>query len=169
MKKSIFLTGFMGSGKTTVGRLLADQLNCAFVDLDELLIERQERSIADIFAAEGEQFFRDCETQLLNELNPEPATVYATGGGLVLRAENRARMRQLGVVVYLQTDWQILKQRLQKSSQRPLVNSARTLDDLQALLVQRQAVYEDADIIVATGKLQPLAVAGKIAALLPSL
>ena len=158
----------MGVGKSTVGRLLADLLECIFIDLDEMIVQRENRSIAVIFATDGEDYFRDCETMTLNELNNSSMTVYATGGGLVVREENRRIMTDLGRVVYLRTQWPILKKRLQQSLDRPLVNSASGWDKVRELYAQRQPFYENADIIVDTNVLTPIQVAQKIASELKS-
>ena len=158
----------MGVGKSTVGRLLADLLECIFIDLDEMIVQRENRSIAEIFATDGEDYFRDCETMTLNELNNSSMTVYATGGGLVVREENRRIMTDLGRVVYLRTQWPILKKRLQQSVDRPLVNSASGWDKVRELYAQRQPFYENADIIVDTDVLTPIQVAQKIASELKS-
>jgi shikimate kinase len=160
--KSIFLTGFMATGKSTVGRLLADLLECPFADFDERIVQRENHTIAEIFAEKGEGYFRDCETVLLNELFQSPMTVYATGGGLVVRDENRRLMANLGLIVYLHSSWPVLQKRLQQSIERPLVNSASGWDDLRVLWTQRQPFYEEADIIVKTDGLNPLQIAQKI-------
>lgn len=113
-KRNIFLTGFMGAGKSTIGRRLARRLGYRFADLDELIAAREGRSIAEIFAAQGEAYFRDCEAAVLAEQTTADQVVFATGGGIVGRAENRAMMRQLGSVVYLRAAWSTLEQRLAK-------------------------------------------------------
>jgi shikimate kinase len=89
-------------------------------------------------------------------------TVYATGGGLVVRDENRRLMANLGLIVYLHSSWPVLQKRLQQSIERPLVNSASGWDDLRVLWTQRQPFYEEADIIVKTDGLNPLQIAQKI-------
>ena len=160
--KNIFLTGFMGSGKSTVGNLLSGLLACPFVDFDEIIIQNEQKSIAEIFVADGEPYFRDCETALLKELPQHPVRVYATGGGLVVRDENRQLMEKLGRVVYLQTSWPVLRQRLQQSVARPLINSAKGWDKVENLLSRRKACYECADVIIDTDGLTPLQVANKI-------
>jgi len=162
IKQHIFLTGFMGAGKSTVGKLLADLLQCAFIDLDEMIVQREGRSIAEIFSANGESYFRDCETAILMELNCQPTAVYATGGGLVVRDENRAQMQQLGRIVYLKAGWPTLKGRLQSSVDRPLVTPTRDWVRLKDLWISRQAFYEAADLVIDTDGLTPLQVAQKI-------
>ena len=160
--KNIFLTGFMGSGKSTVGKMLSDQLDCPFIDLDEIIVQSENRPIAEVFAVDGELYFRDCETAVLKELPQHPARVYATGGGLVVRDENRQLLEKLGRVVYLKTSWPVLKQRLQQNVDRPLVNSAKDWGNVESLLSQRQAFYERADIVIETDGLTPFQVASKI-------
>ena len=161
-QENIFLTGFMGAGKSTVGKLLADLLGCAFNDLDEMIVQREGRTIADIFAAESECYFRDRETAILKELCSQPSAVYATGGGLVVRDENRIQMQRLGRVVYLKASWPTLKMRLQSSTGRPLITPVKDWTKLKKLWSERQPFYEAADVVVATDGLTPLQVAQKI-------
>ncbi len=146
---NIFLTGFMGAGKSTVGQLLADQLNTPFIDLDTMIVQRENRTIAEIFSADGEGYFRDCETSILKALHQQATAVYATGGGIVERDENRREMKAIGQVIYLKTGWTTLRNRLQKSVDRPLVDPERGWRDVEALWARRQVFYEEADIIVA--------------------
>ena len=160
--KNIFLTGFMGAGKSTVGSLLAGILDYTFIDLDEAIVESEQRSIAEIFATEGEHYFRNCETKLLKGLATDSARVYATGGGIVVREDNRREMRRLGLIVYLKTGWRTLEGRLQKSSGRPLVNTENDLTEVKNLWEKRQPFYTDADLTVATDELTPWQVAQKI-------
>jgi shikimate kinase len=143
---SIFLTGFMGAGKTTVGQLLADILKLPFVDLDARIVH-----------------FRDCETALLEQLKEEPTAVYATGGGIVVREANRNAMMNMGCVVYLHTSWTTLQNRLQHSVGRPLVDHDKEWDELKSLWDKRQEFYSKADIIVQTDGLTPPEVARNIA------
>ena len=160
---TIFLTGFMGSGKSTVGKSLSGLLGYPFVDLDELIVQREHRPIAEIFATDGEPYFRDCESAVLQKMSAHQDAIYATGGGLVVRDVNRRQMASLGKVVYLKTSWPVLKQRLQQSVERPLINSSKDWDNVKDLLSQRQKYYEQADLIVDTDGLTPLQIAQKIA------
>lgn len=161
--KSIFLTGFMGAGKTTVGQSLSDLLGVPFVDLDARIVRREKRSIATIFAEEGEDYFRDCETAVLEELKEGPTAIYATGGGLVVRDVNRKAMASMGSVVYLQASWPTLQKRLQNSVDRPLVDPDKGWSDLKSLWGKRQVYYSEADIIIQTDGLSPAEVARTIA------
>lgn len=102
--KNIVLIGMMGCGKTTCANLLAQKLNRRVVDTDALIVEREGRSISDIFAADGEQHFRDLETAMAQEVGRESDLIVATGGGLPLRAENVDALRENGVVFWLKRD-----------------------------------------------------------------
>lgn len=102
--KNLVLIGMMGCGKTTCANLLHERLGRPVVDTDELIVARQGRSISDIFAAEGEDYFRDLETAVAEELSEQSGLIIATGGGLPLREENRAALRRGGVVFWLRRD-----------------------------------------------------------------
>ncbi len=153
----------MGAGKTTVGQLLAEILHKSFIDLDARIVEREQRAIASIFADDGEDYFRNCETSLLMGLDGEQAAVYATGGGMVVREVNRDAMTSLGKIVYLYASWTTLKERLQSSADRPLVEQKSNWGELKTLWDKRQVFYRQADIIVKTDGLAPLEVARNIA------
>jgi len=161
--ENVFLTGFMGAGKSTVGRLLAELLHCPFVDLDEIIVQREQRTIAAIFSEFGEDYFRDCETAVLHELDPQQTAVFATGGGIVMREENRRIMRKLGKIIYLQSNWSTLQNRLQHSKGRPLVDKEKSWDAVKELWTKRQPFYADADLVVLTDDCSPLQAAQKIA------
>ncbi|MDG5469944.1 shikimate kinase [Deltaproteobacteria bacterium IMCC39524] len=152
----------MGAGKSTVGQLTADLLNMPFVDLDERIVQREKRSIAAIFATDGEEYFRTCETDLLGELKEQPAAVYATGGGIVVRKVNRQAMTSMGEIVYLNASWPTLEKRLKNSVDRPLVTTEKNWHELKNLWTYRQTFYSEADIIVSVDGLTPMEVAQKI-------
>ena len=113
----------MGSGKTSVGRVLADDLGYSFIDTDAMIEEKEGRSISDIFAKDGEQSFRDMETALLKELKvSQPSgAVISTGGGIVLRKENHALLKALGRVVYLKASPEETFRRVKGDTSRPLL------------------------------------------------
>jgi shikimate kinase len=113
MPPLLFLIGYRGSGKTTVGRLVADRLGLDFLDADSVLEDRYGRTIREIFAAEGEAGFRDKEAAVLAELCARTRTVIATGGGIVLREENRQRLNRHGFVAWLTADPAMLLARIQ--------------------------------------------------------
>ena len=149
----------MGAGKSTVGLLTADLLNMPFVDLDERIVQREKRSIATIFATDGEEYFRNCETDLLVELKDQPAAVYATGGGIVVREVNRQAMASMGKIVYLSASWPTLQERLNDSVDRPLVTVEKKWHELKDLWTFRQKFYSEADIIINVDGLAPMEIA----------
>ncbi len=166
LERPIFLTGFMGAGKTTIGRFLAAQFGCDFLDLDNQIETRAEMSINEIFAEYGEDYFRQLETKVLTSVPVERRAVFATGGGIVMAAENRKFMRAAGHVVYLRTSWETLRVRLAGSTERPLLNSAEGLAHVQSLLLNRIPFYEEASLIVDTDHKSVEEVVGQIQRLL---
>ena len=118
--KNIFLMGFMGAGKTRIGKKLAKALECKFIDTDEWIEKEQSRNISDIIAEDGEKVFRDMETALLKRLqNSEDKFVLSIGGGMPVREENRALLRNLGTVVYLKTSKEEIIRRVSGDTNRP--------------------------------------------------
>ncbi|HKL48407.1 MAG TPA: shikimate kinase [Desulfuromonadales bacterium] len=160
--KAIVLIGFMGSGKTTVGRELARRLQIPFVDLDSVIIEQAGMTIPEIFAREGEEGFRHRETQALESLYAVEGSVVATGGGVVTVEENWPLMRDLGPVVYLHARLHTALQRIGEGEGRPLANGMGRETRLGTLLELRKPLYERADLIVDTDGLTPSAVARTI-------
>lgn len=153
MIKPIILTGYMGAGKTTIGRLLAEQEGLVFLDTDAVIEEREGRSIQDIFAGAGEQSFRDMETALVGELLEKGLsdTVLSVGGGLPVRAENRRILKALGTVIYLSASAETIIKRVSGSENRPLLKGGELADKVNRMLSERGPLYEQgADIIVET-------------------
>lgn len=141
----IFLVGMMGSGKTTVGKALARRLGRPFFDTDHEIVARSGVSIPTIFDIEGEAGFRRRESAVLAELAQCREAVIATGGGVVLEADNRRLMRESGTVVYLQVSIDHLHQRTARDTSRPLLaRSADRRATLEALLAQRDPLYREA-------------------------
>lgn len=142
------MVGLMGAGKTTIGKLLAKHLHKTFIDSDHELEARTGVSIPLIFELEGENGFRDREETLLDELTQHSNIVLATGGGAVLRANNRMRLRQRGLVVYLKADVNELLQRTRFDKNRPLLRTPNPKAKLEALLLERDPLYREvADVI----------------------
>jgi shikimate kinase len=144
--RPIFLIGYRGAGKSAVAMAVAKQLAWSWVDADALLEERQQKSIQQIFAELGEQHFRDLEAALLAELCMREKQVIATGGGVVLRAENRDRLVQSGLVVWLQADPQTLWQRLRVDPATPGRRPDLTtggLAEIESLLAVREPFYRE--------------------------
>ncbi len=143
MTNNIVITGFMGVGKSTVGQLVAARLGRAFVDMDALIEQRQNRSISQIFAAEGEPYFRQLEADLCRELAHQPELVIATGGGALVNEANLRQMEAGGVVICLDCQPDELWRRIGHSDNRPLLAQpdADRLARLAALLAQRAPAY----------------------------
>lgn len=151
-QESIFLVGMMGAGKTTIGRALARELGWQFIDLDHELEARCGVRVSLIFDIEGEQGFRKRESALLDECTRRSGIVLATGGGAVLASENRQRLSERGVVVYLRASADELFRRVERDRNRPLLQTDNPRERLQELLEQREPLYEDvASVVFDTG------------------
>jgi shikimate kinase len=149
---NIFLVGMMGSGKSTLGRALAQRLHLPFADTDKVLVERTGVPVSTIFEIEGEEGFRRRESAVLAELAGGDDQVIATGGGAVLAADNRAVMRSCGTVIYLRARLDHLWERTRHDSSRPLLATADPRATLAHLLEARDPLYRDAaHIVVDTG------------------
>ena len=144
MNSNIVLIGFMGCGKSSIGRRLAGRLGHEFLDSDELITARAGRSITEIFAIEGEEHFRNRETVELRELIDASKIVLATGGGAVLREENREILRRIGTVVWLHADPDTLFARATRSRKRPLLEVENPRNTFNTLLESRLPLYQQA-------------------------
>ena len=158
----ITLTGFMGSGKTTVGKVLADFLGCPFMDLDDLVVKKAGKSIPDIFSQDGEPAFRELEAQVLRKTvakYAESAAVLALGGGAVLAPASAALLREKTVCIYLRATLDTLLARLAgETAGRPLADAS-----LADRLASREPIYEEtAHVIIDTDGLSPDEVADEI-------
>jgi shikimate kinase len=148
-KNNIYLVGMPGAGKTTVGRQLARRMHRSFIDADHEIEARTGVRIPLIFDIEGEQGFRDRESKVIAELAAESNLVVATGGGAVLRPENRAAIKQGGTVIYLHASPSLLFERTRLDPNRPLLQVADPMGKLEELFAQRDPLYREvADIIV---------------------
>ena len=157
MKQSenIYLVGLMGAGKTTIGRQLARTLKMPFYDSDKAIEERTGVDIPTIFEFEGEEGFRNREQKMLQQLTEIKGIVMATGGGAVLREENRKLLSENGFVIYLHCDVDKLLERTRRDSQRPLLNTQDPKERLEMLFEQRKPLYTAiADFTIDTGVLQ---------------
>jgi shikimate kinase len=171
--RGLALVGYRGSGKSTVGKIVASRLGRPFLDADLELEARAGQSIRSIFASGGEPAFRDREEEILGELvRSHPDAVLATGGGAVLRAANRRLLAQFGFVVWLQADPDELIRRLETDVQavasRPPLTAAGTLAEVAAVLHERQPLYaEVADAVIATLNRTPDGIAEQILQIWP--
>ena len=149
--------GFMGAGKTTIGKKLAKALEYEFIDTDEWIEKEQGRKISNIFAEDGEVVFRDMETDLLKRLqNSEEKFVLSVGGGMPVREENRALLRNLGIVIYLKTSKEEIIRRVSGDKNRPLLQGGDLEEKVTNLMNARAQIYvETAHMEVITDRKNP--------------
>jgi shikimate kinase len=145
MKRNIILIGFMGTGKTTIGRALIKRLNWGHVDTDQWIEEQEGLSIPDIFSKHGEQHFRDLESASLTTLLSREEQVITTGGGAVIRADNRERMLKNGIVVALFANVDTILERVHHDKNRPLLQGDAE-GKIRLLMDQREGMYNFAHI-----------------------
>jgi shikimate kinase len=161
--RNLVLIGFMGSGKSSVGRELAKRWNYRFIDTDAMIRHKYDLSIPDIFAIHGEKFFRDAEYQALVRLRGIRSTVIATGGGIVTQPRNLPLLRTLGPVVWLCADQTTILDRVGKSAHRPMLNQANPEESVTRLLNERAPLYQKAaDLRIETSGLTHREVADRI-------
>ncbi len=138
---NISLIGMMGSGKTTIGKLLAKELSYSFVDTDSLIVEKENRSINDIFANSGESYFRNVEANILKEALNDQNQIISTGGGIIKKNENIKLLKEKSLVIYLKANEETLFNRLKEDTTRPLLNVSDIKEKINVLLTERQAQY----------------------------
>lgn len=143
MLPNFVLVGFMGCGKTTVGRRLASITGHRFVDADELIVKDQGKSISAIFAERGEGGFREIEERVLSELVGVAGIVLSTGGGAILREANRITLKKIGIVIWLDAQPDVLFERAMRSGRRPLLKTENPRQAFDALLAERRPIYEN--------------------------
>ena len=162
--KNIVLMGFMGAGKTTIGRMLAKTMNCKFVDTDERIEKEQGRKISDIFTEDGETAFRDMETDLLTRLlGCGESMVLSIGGGMPVREENRELLRKIGRVIYLKTSREEIIRRVSASKNRPLLQGGKLEEKVTNLMNAREQIYMDtAHVEVVTDRKTPEKIVSEI-------
>jgi shikimate kinase len=144
-KTNLYLIGMMGSGKTTLGRKLANRVGYRFLDTDALIEQTAQKPITDIFATEGEPAFRAIESQVLSQVCAHTNLVVATGGGIVTQPMNWSYLRH-GIVIWLDVPVPVLVSRLSEDNSRPLLQSVSLRDKLNALLAERESLYAQADV-----------------------
>ncbi|MSS69874.1 MAG: shikimate kinase [Candidatus Latescibacteria bacterium] len=151
LERHIFLTGFMGAGKSKVGAILAAHLGRDFVDTDVLIEEAAGKSIPDIFREGGEEAFRRLEHEAVRRASEMPASVISLGGGAVTREENWEVIRRSGVSVYLQASPETIFERVSRKTHRPLLaglNDQERMEKIRSMLSVREPCYRRADLIV---------------------
>ncbi|HWN97370.1 MAG TPA: shikimate kinase [Methylomirabilota bacterium] len=160
--RNIALCGFMGTGKSSVGRLVAEQLRFAFLDTDTVIEARAGKKIAQIFAEDGEPAFRELEHKIVKELAMRDRTVISTGGGLVVNPENMASLKQHAFVVCLWARPEAIYARVKDQNHRPLLKDPEPLERIRALLTERAPFYKQADVLLNTEIRSPREVAQQV-------
>ncbi len=160
--KNIVLTGFMGTGKTEVGRILSRKLGYVLVDADTEIEKEQGMTITDIFKQYGEPKFRDIEADVIRRLSEMENAVISTGGGAVLRQDNMDNLRKNGVVICLTASPETILKRTSNNNDRPLLQVEDPLKKIKELLEFRKPYYEKADIMIDTEGKSPIEVAEEI-------
>ena len=151
--ENIFLIGFMGSGKTRVGKRLAQEYGLPFIDVDRVVTKKMNLTISEIFQRFGEPYYRALETLVIKELtNDKERKVISLGSGLPIQEQNQKYLKDLGTIIYLKGSLETLKKRLEAGSSNPLLEGDDREDKIKKLLKQRDPVYAKyADIEVITG------------------
>ena len=148
---NIVLIGFMGAGKSTISDYLSTVFDMEIVEMDQLIADREEMSIPDIFETYGEEYFRNLETNLLVEMQEKKNTVISCGGGAALRKNNVQEMKKNGRVVLLTASPQVIYERVKDSNDRPVLNGRKNVEGISELMEQRREKYEAAaDIVIQT-------------------
>jgi shikimate kinase len=147
---NLSLIGFMGAGKTSVGRLVAEQLHFDYLDTDELIVSRTGRSIAEIFKTDGEPAFRALEQQVVSDLTNRTKTIISTGGGLPVNPANLASLKTHALVVCLWASPEKIWERVKGQTHRPLLHDPDPQKKIRDLLAAREQFYKQADVLVNT-------------------
>lgn len=143
--KNLILIGFMGAGKTTVGKALAKETGMQFVDTDERIEREQGKKISDIFSEYGEAYFRDLETKLLEDMQTDTTqSIISVGGGMPIRRENQELLRKLGCVCYLCASKETILTRVNNDGSRPMLNGENLEKKVEALMQSREKIYQQA-------------------------
>ncbi len=147
---NIYLVGFMGTGKTVVGKYLAKRLKLQFIDLDTIIEAKEKTKIKDIFSRHGEDYFREKEKEAVAEVSKKKNIVVATGGGVVINSENLKRLKESGVVICLFSSPEVIFKRTRTQNQRPLLNIDNPEKEIESLLKKRAGFYARADFNIDT-------------------
>ncbi len=163
MKNNLILIGFMGTGKTSLGKLLAEKLGRGFIDIDQKIEQDAGLSIPQIFETYGEKYFRELEKKAVKEITQRRGLVIATGGGTVKDEENFRLLKSSGVIVCLTTEPEEIFRRTERRGERPMLDSDENrLDTIKKLLEERQKFYSQADYTIDTTDWSPLQIMNDI-------
>ena len=163
MKENIILIGFMGVGKTSLGKLLASKLGRPFIDLDEKIEHDANMTIPEIFEKHGEKYFRELEKKAVREVSERKNLVIATGGGTVKDAENVRLLKNSGVIICLTTEPEEIFRRTERRGERPVLDGSEDrLATIKKLLAEREIFYSQADYTIDTTDWSPLQIMNDI-------
>ena len=163
LEKHIFMIGFMGVGKTSTSRVLSRKRGVKEIDTDAMIVEQEKKSISDIFASEGEEYFRAKETELIDKIGKMPPCIVSCGGGMAMREVNVEKMKKIGQVVWLTATPETIYSHVKDSTNRPLLNGNMNVPYIKSLMDAREPKYRNAaDIIIKTDGCVPAQVADKI-------
>lgn len=161
--KNVYLIGFMGTGKSTVARMLQKLYQFQVVEMDETIVRNQGMPISQIFQEYGETYFRDLETELLKNIQHTEGMVISCGGGVVLRKENVENMKKNGTIVLLTATPETVLKRVKYDEKRPMLRGKKNVDAISDLMEQRKVHYQNAaDIVIATDGKSSKAIASEI-------
>lgn len=153
MNRNIYLIGFMGVGKSTIGRLLSKEMKGQLIEMDETIEKEQDMTINEIFARHGETHFRDLESELVERIAGEEGKIVSCGGGAVLRPLNVENMKKSGTIVFLSATPETIYKRVRYSTNRPLLNGNMNVEYIAGLMEKRRDIYESAaDVTISTDK-----------------
>ena len=147
-KSNITLCGMMGSGKSTIGRLMGKKINYNFYDIDKLIEEKTQKSITEIFREEGEEYFRNLEEEITINILNSKKTIIALGGGAILNDNIRTYIKRKSYNIYLEVNKKNLKKRLSNSKNRPLIKNENYDKILNDLIKKREKFYKKADLTI---------------------
>lgn len=148
---NIFLIGFMGTGKSTVAKALKEKTGAEIIEMDQLIAQRENQSIPQIFEEKGEAYFRNLETELLTELQSGEKNIVSCGGGVPMREKNVLEMKKSGKIVLLTALPETVLERVKDNHDRPLLQNRKSVEGIRELMEQRREKYEAAaDVMVAT-------------------
>lgn len=163
LQRHIFLIGFMGVGKTSTSRELSRKLGAEEIDTDAMIVEREKRSIPEIFEQSGEDYFRQAETGTLDMLSGKKPCIVACGGGMAMRGVNVEKMKRIGTVVFLTATPETIYRHVKDSTHRPLLNGNMNIPYIRKLMEEREPKYKAAaDVEIQTDGCTPAEVADKI-------
>jgi shikimate kinase len=164
--KNIYLVGFMGTGKTTVGQIVAGILGKEFIETDSAIEQREGKKIAQIFEEKGQAHFRTLETKLLKEIVLKADCIVSCGGGLICNYDNIKSMRESGTIICFRAPAQVIYERIKHYTHRPLLNVKEPLAEIQKLLIEREIFYSHAHFFIDTEDVTPAHVAQAVIAII---